>query len=95
MGRSNKISEIKEILKEIFDNSFLDFNLIVIKKNWRKIVGNNLINHLKPEKIINEILFVKCDHSGWINILQFYKKEIMSRINSFFEKPVIKDIKFM
>lgn len=97
MEKSNNFSDIKDILHNIFEkeNSILNFDLLLINKNWIKIVGKQLYNHIKPLKIENKILFIRCNHKGWINILSFHKETLIKKINKILNKEALVEIKFI
>lgn len=97
MGKSNNFIDIKKILENIFKESKIlpDINVLLLKKNWENIIGDQLYEHTEPIRINKNQLIIKCDHQGWINSLQFYKSEIINNINSLSNNNIIKDIKFI
>ena len=70
-----------------------------ILNNWKYMVGENLFKFCFPKSYKNSnkfsvstlLIMVKRGHEV---DLEYSKKEIMDRINNFFEDPVIKRIKF-
>lgn len=83
---------------KIFKNSsyISDFKIAKIQNNWENIVGEQLSGHTKPSKLVNNILYVNCDHQGWINTMQFFKKEIFIKIKDIFNGDInINDIRFI
>ena len=86
MYKKNKESDIRDIIDDIFKRtSFLsDFRIIRLKKVWKEIIGDQLYKHTIPVKIDRDTLVINCDHQGWINTLQFYKKEILENIKKNF-----------
>lgn len=97
MAKSDNFKEIKKIIENIFreNKMFPDMNILLLKKNWKEIIGDQLYNHTEPLRIHNNLLIVNCDHQGWINSLQFYKEEIIKNINNISDINLIKDIKFI
>jgi predicted nucleic acid-binding Zn ribbon protein len=98
MDKSRKAVHIKEILNNILkENRFApELKISKLKKKWLEIVGGELEKHITPVDIKKDVLFVNCDHQGWINTLQFFKSDILDNISKFFENEiVIKDIKFI
>lgn len=97
MDKSKQASEIKDIIDDIFKrSSFLsDFRVVRIKKIWKEIIGVQLYKHTIPVKIERTTLVVNCDHQGWVNTLQFYKKEILENIKKKFNDDFkINDVRF-
>lgn len=86
MPISNRATEIKDIIDDIFKQSRIlsDFRIIRLKKFWKEIIGKQLYKHTTPVKIDRTTLVINCDHQGWINTLQFYKKEILGNIKKYF-----------
>ena len=97
MGESNKFFIMKDVLKSIFNEKNMpDLNIHRLKSKWVNIVGDNLSLHTYPSRIQGSILFINCDHQGWINTLQFYKEEIQEKIKILFnDEIIINDIKFV
>jgi hypothetical protein len=98
MANMNNIQHIKEIIKYSINNKeFKDnFRILLLKKKWIDIIGEKLSIHTCPEKIMNNKLYIKCDHQGWIQTLQFFKKNILENIAELYKKEfLIKDIIFL
>jgi|GEM_PF-6369477 len=98
MEKSNKITKIDSIIDSIFRNIdyIEDFKLLKIKKKWPDIIGDKLFKHASPYKLYNDVLIIKCDHQGWINTLQLYKKNILDNIKLKIDSNIIvNDIKFI
>jgi predicted nucleic acid-binding Zn ribbon protein len=98
MARQDDFTPLNKILDNFFKNKGFgnDLSLHIIKKNWNKIIGNQLFEHTSPFMIEKDTLIIKCDHQGWITSLSFYKKEILNKINVELNgKGEILDIKFI
>jgi predicted nucleic acid-binding Zn ribbon protein len=97
MGRYDEPADIKQILDRLFGASKNkpDFDIVKLRKKWKEIVGNELVAHTKPIKISGNILYIKVDHQGWVNTLQFYKNDMIGNIKKEFQdKIIINDLKF-
>jgi predicted nucleic acid-binding Zn ribbon protein len=83
MDKQDNIILLKEILDKFFKNKDFSSKLSmhIIKKNWQKIVGNQLFKQIEPDKIEKETLIIKCHHQGWITTLSFYKDSIIKKVN--------------
>jgi len=62
---------------------------------WPEIVGEKISKVTKPEKIAEDVLFVKVKNSAWRNELIFMKTEILKKIDQAIGSGIIKDIKFI
>lgn len=62
---------------------------------WPEIVGEKISKVTKPERIADEVLFVKVKNSAWRNELIFMKTEILKNIDKTVGSGIIKDIKFI
>lgn len=62
--------------------------------NWDKIAGDKLKNKAWVSYFSHGTLFLSVCHSSWANELQFFKKELLQKINDCLQKPLVKDIKF-
>ncbi len=61
---------------------------------WDSVVGKEIAKQTEPTKITRGILFVKVKDSVWRNELQYFKNEIIEKLNKRIGKKVIEDIKF-
>lgn len=61
---------------------------------WDGVVGKEIAQRTEPTKIKKGILFVKVDDSAWRSELQYFKNEIMDKLNKRVGKKVVEDIKF-
>ena len=83
-------------LKKIIKKS--GYNLSNVVDNWRKIVGKNISNSCYPNSIkigkelSNGILIINVIHGKELDI-EYSKKEIIDRINSFYGYNYVKEIK--
>jgi len=65
----------------------------ILKRNWNKVVGELIAKVSIPDRIENEILFIKCFNPAWKQELYFFKEEIIKNVNNFFTKKIIDDLK--
>ncbi|MCG8605283.1 DUF721 domain-containing protein [bacterium] len=68
-------------------------NEVLIK--WSEIVGEQVFQVTRVDRVQNGILFVKVSSSAWRNELIYMKKEILEKIYSSIGKGVIEDIRFI
>lgn len=98
MEKSDKITDIKDIISKIFKYSknMPSIELIKMRKQWKEIIGDQLCEHTFPGRFSKNCLTVYCDHQGWINNLQFHKNDILKNIEQKFGNEIqISDIKFI
>ncbi len=72
----------------------LGFESANISGIWKNIVGEAVCKNARPAGFKGQILLVYVSSSVWIQELQYYKKDIISRINSELGKELVSDIKF-
>ena len=51
-----------------------------LQANWKKIVGENIESATKIIDFKNETIYIKCKNPTWKNELNFYKKDILLKI---------------
>ncbi len=61
---------------------------------WDKAVGKEIARHTEPFRVKDGVIYVKVDNDAWRNELQFFKHEIVDKLNANLGKTVIKEIKF-
>jgi predicted nucleic acid-binding Zn ribbon protein len=61
---------------------------------WDEVVGEKMASAAQPEFVRDGVLFVATKSAVWSNELTFYKREMISKLNSRVGKTVIKDIVF-
>jgi predicted nucleic acid-binding Zn ribbon protein len=64
----------------------------IVKLAWKYCVGEKIRGISKPSIYHNGILTVEVSHSQWKTILESMKTHIISRMNQFLKKPLLKDI---
>lgn len=97
MDKSKEITSIKDILpNSIYNNEYkYTFIMSLIKKNWDEIIGIKLKDYTKPLYIKNKVLYIGCKHTGIIQSLINYNKEIISKLKEKIKEININEIKFV
>lgn len=62
---------------------------------WQDIAGINEGSHSRIEEIENGIVYVKVDHPGWMQKLEFKKKKILKTMQNKYPELAIKSIRFI
>ena len=71
-----------------------DLELTSIFTIWKNVVGEAIANNSKPAGFKGKILIVYVSTPVWIQEFQYYKKDMISKINDAFGKELVCDIKF-
>jgi hypothetical protein len=61
-------------------------------RGWKGLVGTPLDGHSWVKDIVNHILQVEVDHPGWIQMLFFRKRSILSRLQQAYPELGIRDM---
>jgi len=64
-------------------------------KSWNSIAGEDMSSHSTIKDLSNGILLVEADHSGWIQLLQMRKKNILKKVQKTYPELDIIDIRFI
>lgn len=83
---------IQQFLESVGIGGKIEENLPMVY--WDSVVGKDISRQTTPYKIADGILYVKVEDPVWRNELQFFKSEIIQKLNSKTGKQLIKDVKF-
>ena len=61
---------------------------------WNSTVGKSVAENAQPFALKGKILLVNVTSSSWIQQLQFFKNDILTKINISAGKELIEEIKF-
>ncbi|UCF64307.1 MAG: DUF721 domain-containing protein [bacterium] len=93
MSYAKPVSQlIEQFLKSMGIGDKIEENYAIVY--WEQAVGKEIAQHTEPYKITQGILFVKVSDPAWRNELQFFKNEIIEKLNQKIGKKIVKDIKF-
>lgn len=85
-------TSIKKLLRDLgIEKQVLQYQVIA---DWPSIVGQRIAEVTKAEKIENQVLFIKVNHSTWRNELHYQKADIIEKINKRIGQKIVIDIKF-
>jgi len=82
----NKIVSDSEIGKKI--KKFNIFN------HWPDIVGSDIGNKTKPEKLLRQTLYISVTSSTWANELSLMSGQLIKKINDFVGETIVKELRF-
>jgi hypothetical protein len=77
---------IKDTVEVILNNAVGpgEYKLIDLKKNWNKLMGEDVGKNSKPVSIKNKILIIEVKNSIWLMQLKnFYKSMVEKKVKSF------------
>ena len=85
-----------EVLQELLKGYGLETKISRYRviQLWPEIVGENINNVSKPERVVDSTLYVKVKSTTWRTELSFQKHDILKRIEEVVGKGVITDIRF-
>ncbi|MBU1181474.1 MAG: DUF721 domain-containing protein [Pseudomonadota bacterium] len=71
-----------------------DLELVSIFSIWKNVFGEAIANNSKPAGFKGKMLIVYVSSPVWIQELQYYKKNMITKINDALGKELVCDIKF-
>jgi predicted nucleic acid-binding Zn ribbon protein len=60
--------------------------------HWDAVVGPTLARHARPERLRRGVLVVAVDSPGWMQELQFLKRDLRDRLNARLGRTVVRDL---
>jgi predicted nucleic acid-binding Zn ribbon protein len=95
-NNSNDFVQIGSILGDAL-NKFRadsDLELTGVFAIWKNLFGEAVANNSKPAGFKGKILIIHVSSPVWIQELQYYKKDMIMKINDALGKELVCDIKF-
>ena len=71
-----------------------DEDLTKVWSLWDRAVGEAIAKNARPEAVKGKLLLVHVTNSTWMQHLQFFKKDIIKKINDALGKALVEEIKF-
>ena len=92
----NKFTPIGSIINKVLGTyrQESDEELAKVWSLWDSIVGEAIAKNARPAAFKEKLLLVHVTSPIWIQQLQFFKKDIITKLNHVLDKELIKDIKF-
>lgn len=90
------MEKIDNVLSEALKNTSIGTKIkkAQIFLNYEELVGKQIAKISVPTRVKARTLFIGVQSPSWSNQLYFFKRELLGKINSVFDKPLIDDIKF-
>ena len=93
MSSAKPVSQlIEQFLQSVGIHGKIEENFAIVY--WDQVVGKEISERTEPYKILRGILFVRVTDPAWRNELQFFKQEIIKKLNHKIGRNIVKDIKF-
>lgn len=93
MAKNKPVGDlIFKFLQSIGIREKIEENLALVY--WDSVVGKKIAENAEPYKIAKGIIFVKVEDTVWRNELQYFKNEIIEKLNHKLGKKTVTDIKF-
>lgn len=95
MGQK-KFARIGDILPSVLRSIGLDRRLKEheILAIWPRVVGAEIAARSQPVRVENGVLYVRVDHSAWMQELHFMEREILAKLKESAPDVVIERIRF-
>lgn len=88
-----------DVVQSLFQNSksqlsdgFLRYKL---ELGWREVVGETLVANTRPTQFRDGVLTIAVSNSGWVHHLQFFREEIISKVNAYVGKTWVTEVKYV
>jgi len=93
---TDDFKHIGNILCEVLNTFRLDpdLELTGIFSLWDDVMGEAVAKNARPAGFKGKILLVHVGSSVWIQELQYYKKDMIGKLNEALGKELVSDIKF-
>ena len=94
--KSRSAEELGSVINKIVSDSDIGkkikkFNIF---NHWPDIVGSDIGNKTKPEKLLRQTLYISVTSSTWANELSLMSGQLIKKINDFVGETVVKELRF-
>lgn len=94
-SKLNPASDVLQCLLKDSKSALADgFTRWRLEKEWPAIVGESIAQHSLPVGYRKGVLYLWVEHSAWIQELNFFKPNIMCKVNEYLGASYARDIKF-
>ena len=95
-SKSRAAEELGSVINKIVSDSDIGkkikkFNIF---NHWSDIVGSEIGNKTKPEKLLRQTLYISVTSSTWANELSLMSGQLIKKINDFVGETVVKELRF-
>ena len=92
------MKKASDLINSMMDSLFQDNSqreAVSLFSSWEEIAGINEGAHSRIEEIENGVVYVKVDHPGWLQKLEFKKNKILKTLQKKYPELAIKSIRFL
>ncbi len=84
----------KDAISEFVENNLQNDILVVgnIHSVFEKVVGQDVVKHIKVKHVRDHVLFLETDHGAWAKQIKFISSKIISGLNEELGQGSIKTI---
>lgn len=93
---NREIKSVGDILKDVVDGleQPIQENVLVLRKAWSKLVGEQIAKHSEPGFIKDNALYVFVDHPGWMPELERLKRPLLMKLQNSYRELRIRQLRF-
>ncbi|HDL07738.1 MAG TPA: DUF721 domain-containing protein, partial [Desulfobacteraceae bacterium] len=94
--KNNELLHVGGIIEKILNrfNHEPDKELKKVWSVWNDVMEKSIAENARPAAFKGDILLLNVNSSAWMHQLQFFKENIIEKLNNSFGKKLVKDIKF-
>mgnify|MGYP005849136409 CR=1 FL=1 len=87
---------IGSIIKQYIKDSDLGKKLkrYSIFNHWQEIVGRDISNKTRPEKLFKGILYISVANSIWANEMSLMSRKLVGKINEYIGEDTVRELRF-
>ena len=97
--RNKKLDSVANVLQGLFENSKYpiseSFQRYRLEQQWPEIIGANLGSLSRPLDYNSGLLTVAVKNASLLTELQFFRQEIITKVNTHMGKVWVKKIRFV
>lgn len=94
--KNKELAHIGQVIRRIYQNrrQASDGALMDVWDCWDEAVGPAIAANAQPAAFKGTLLLVHVSSSTWIQQLQFFKRDIVAKVNRALGQALVEDIKF-
>lgn len=96
--REKKLDQVANVLQGLFENSKSPlsegFQRYRLEQQWPNVVGKTLAQTTRPIDVNNGLLTIAVTNPSLLTELQFFRQEIITKVNTHIGKIWVKKIRF-
>ncbi len=96
--RDKKLAPVADVLQRLFENSKSPlsegFQRYRLEQQWDRVVGPQMARYTRPVDFNKGLLTVAVNNSSLLTELQFFRDEIITKVNTHIGNLWVKKIRF-